>query len=154
MNRPTLPQVACVIAAITLFATLSTGFGIPGLAIASLTTLAIIALPAPYAFAIGQLGVAVLAPSRIPDLLAMPTIWGAEAALVLLLWSDQFAERDRDTVPTTVALTLLIAVLVAVLVWETESLWLTASVLLALIVTLAYALHRYTIVFITEESTP
>lgn len=151
MNRPTRSQVVTAIAALCIIITLAAGFGVEGLLAGGVAALAFAVLPGPFAFVIGQLAIGVLAPTRIPDILSMPAIFGAELAVFLALWSDHIPSSARQNLPVAIAVTVLLACIAAFGYGETESLWLTGGVLLASIVTLAYALQRYTVLFVLEE---
>lgn len=152
MNRPSLPTLTTALAATTILITLTAAAGIEGALAGLLTAAALTLLPPVYAFAIGQVAVGVLAPSRLPELLASPELLGAEAALILGLWSDLTAGTERESVPLLLGGTLGLGIVGLGVYWETESLWLTGGVLTASIVTLAYAIHRYTLVFVLEEA--
>lgn len=154
MTQSRHPEVVRVLAGILLLVTLTTGLGVRG-ALAAVLTIAVLAvLPPIYGFAVGQLAVASLAPPTRSILLATPSVLGAELALFLALWSDLTTPADRDLLPVLIVTTGLLAVVAGVTIGETESLWATGGVLLGSLVLLAYALHRYTTVFVLEEATP
>lgn len=153
MNTPTPPQATNALTALALATLLTLGFDLQGLLVALLTTTALALLPTTYAFALGTAAIATLTPPQAttPQVQLPPLLLVAIALLVLALWSEFTTPQDRPTLPVLLAVTLALAVIAVLGVRETESLWLTGSLLLGVLVTTAYALHRYTTVFILEE---
>lgn len=156
MNGPSPAHLARWLAVAVVVATLATEFGTVGLGAGLLVGGLVAAIPVAYAFALGQLFVAVLAPRRRPGLLATPELLLAELGLFVVLWTGITHTRRRQELPFTVGIPLVLAVVAGTAYWVTGSLVLTGGVLLASIVVPAYGLHRYALVFVleTDEEVP